>query len=103
VKRPGWLPERLYPFQSHFAQVAGWEVHYVDGGSGPSLLLVHGNPTWSCLYGHIIRALAPDFRCIAPDLPGFGVLARARGHLHHRDGTRSAWLSSRRRKTERQH
>ncbi len=80
VNRPGWLLEKLYPFQSHFAQVAGCQVHYVDEGSGPTLLLVHGNPTWSFLYRHIIRALAPDFRCIAPDLPGFGLSRGPEGY-----------------------
>jgi haloalkane dehalogenase len=37
------------------------------------LLLLHGNPSSSFLYRNIIRRLRGQFRCIAPDLPGFGL------------------------------
>jgi haloalkane dehalogenase len=74
--RPAWVPEQLYPFQSHYAQIDGAQVHYVDEGSGPPLLLLHGNPTWSFLYREIINGLRDQFRCIAVDYPGFG-LSRA--------------------------
>src|SRR5947199_7909533 len=55
--RPPWLPERLYPFESHYADVDGARVHYVDEGNGPPLLLLHGNPTWSFLYRDVIKGL----------------------------------------------
>jgi haloalkane dehalogenase len=51
----------------------GTPVHYVDEGSGPTLLFLHGNPTWSFVYRDVIRALRDDFRCIALDYPGFGL------------------------------
>jgi haloalkane dehalogenase len=50
-------------------------VHYVDEGAGPTLLLVHGNPTWSFLYRDIIKGLRTEFRCVALDYPGFGLSA----------------------------
>ena len=75
-ERPAWVPQDLYPFESRYAHVAGARVHYVDEGSGPPLLLLHGNPTWSFLYRDVIAGLRELFRCIAPDLPGFG-LSRA--------------------------
>jgi pimeloyl-ACP methyl ester carboxylesterase len=71
--RPDWFPHELFPFESHFVRVGDSQIHYVEEGRGPTLLLVHANPTWSFLYRHIIRELAPSFRCIAPDLPGFGL------------------------------
>jgi haloalkane dehalogenase len=74
--RPSWVPDELFPFQSRRAELGGGSVHYVDEGSGPPLLLVHGNPTWSFLYREIIRGLRDRYRCIAPDHPGFG-LSRA--------------------------
>jgi len=74
--RPPWLPEELYPFESHHADIDGARVHYVDEGSGPPLLLLHGNPTWSFLYRDLIKDLRDSYRCIAPDHPGFG-LSRA--------------------------
>ena len=78
--RPGWVPEDLYPFESHFLEVAGSTVHYVDEGDGPSLLLLHGNPTWSFLYRDIIRELRDSYRCIAVDHPGFGLSAPGAGY-----------------------
>ena len=74
--RPDWIPERLYPFESHHAEVGGARVHYVDEGAGPPLLMLHGNPTWSFLYRDLVRALSDSLRCIAVDYPGFG-LSRA--------------------------
>jgi haloalkane dehalogenase len=54
------------------------EVHYVDQGSGPPILFVHGTPTNSFEYRHLIAALSTRFRCIAPDHLGFGQSARPR-------------------------
>ena len=48
---------------------------YVDAGpaDGPVVLLLHGEPTWSYLYRHVIDVLVADgIRAIAPDLVGFG-------------------------------
>jgi haloalkane dehalogenase len=74
--RPAWVPEELYPFEDRYAEIDGAVVHYVDEGSGPPLLLLHGNPTWSFLYREIIVGLRDRFRCVAVDYPGFG-LSRA--------------------------
>jgi haloalkane dehalogenase len=76
TERPAWVPQALYPFADRWADAGGARVHYVDEGSGPPLLLLHGNPTWSFLYRDVIRGLSDSFRCIAPDHPGFG-LSRA--------------------------
>jgi haloalkane dehalogenase len=49
-------------------------LHVEDEGDPalPPLLLLHGNPTSSFLYRHLIAGLSDRFRCIAPDYPGFG-------------------------------
>ncbi|MDP9069005.1 MAG: alpha/beta fold hydrolase [Actinomycetota bacterium] len=73
VERPDWVPGELYPFRSHFLEIDGSNVHYVDEGSGPTLLFVHGNPSWSFLYRDIIIGLRDSFRCVAVDYPGFGL------------------------------
>jgi haloalkane dehalogenase len=80
MSRQDWVPEHLYPFESHYAEVGGARVHYVDEGRGPPLLLLHGNPTWSFLYRDIIKALRDRYRCIAPDHPGFGFSTAAPGY-----------------------
>ena len=58
--------------RSAFAQVDGQRVHYLEAGSGPPVLLLHGFPTSSHLYREVIPQLAATHRAIAPDLPGFG-------------------------------
>ena len=62
-----------FPFRSHYLDVGSARLHYVDEGAGPTLLLLHGNPTWSILYRGLIEHLRDAFRCIAPDLAGFGL------------------------------
>ena len=65
------LPD--YPFPSHFADVCGHRMHYVDEGRGETILLLHGNPTWSYLYRHVISGLSDRHRCVAVDHLGFGL------------------------------
>jgi haloalkane dehalogenase len=63
----------LYPFQSHYAQIGGRRMHYVDEGAGPTLLLVHGNPTWSFHWRELIAGLRGKHRLVAPDHIGCGL------------------------------
>lgn len=72
-ERPDWFRSDLLPFAPHWREVDGHQLHYLDEGSGPTLLMVHGNPTWSFVYRRMIAALADRFRCIAVDLPGYGL------------------------------
>jgi len=63
-----------YPFQSHYATVAGVRLHYLDEGQGPVIWLMHGNTSWSYLYRKMIPLLvAAGYRCFVPDLMGFGL------------------------------
>jgi haloalkane dehalogenase len=80
--RPAWVNDELFPFASHFADVGGAEVHYIDEGEGPVFLCLHGNPTWSFLYRHIVRGLRDQFRCIAVDYPGFGLSTAPVGYRY---------------------
>ncbi|NEU70225.1 DASH family cryptochrome [Spirosoma agri] len=80
TRRKQELDRNLFPFTSHYLSIDGNLVHYVDEGEGPTLLLLHGNPTWSFLYRHMIRQLAPYFRCIALDYPGFGLSTAKAGY-----------------------
>jgi pimeloyl-ACP methyl ester carboxylesterase len=52
--------------------VQGTSIHLEDEGSGPPALFLHGNPDSSILWRQVIKELKPRFRCLAPDLPGFG-------------------------------
>jgi cis-3-alkyl-4-acyloxetan-2-one decarboxylase len=63
----------LYPFQSHELTLDGHRYHYVDEGTGPVLLMVHGNPTWSFYWRNLILALRDRFRVVAVDHIGCGL------------------------------
>ncbi|MHC9293012.1 alpha/beta fold hydrolase [Mycobacterium sp. LTG2003] len=80
--RPAWVDDGLFPFESRFVEIDGHSVHYVDEGSGPVLLLLHGNPTWSFLWRDVISALRDEFRCIALDYPGFGLSTPRPGYRY---------------------
>lgn len=67
------LPD--YPFAPNYVEVQGYRIHYVDEGpkDGEVVLLLHGQPSWSYLYRHMIPLLAnAGYRVIAPDNVGFG-------------------------------
>ena len=67
------LPD--FPFKPHYIEVDGIRIHYVDEGSNDEeiILLMHGEPSWSFLYRHMIPPLVKaGFRCVVPDLIGFG-------------------------------
>src|SRR5258707_189478 len=51
-------------------------MHYLDEGKGETVLMVHGNPTWSFYFREVVKALSPDFRCIVPDHVGMGLSDR---------------------------
>jgi haloalkane dehalogenase len=82
VSRPAWVSDELFPFDSRFLDVGGANVHYIDEGDGPVFLALHGNPTWSFLYRHIVQGLADRFRCIALDYPGFGLSTAPAGYRY---------------------
>jgi len=72
----------LYPFATRWFESSVGRVHYLDEGSGRPLLLMHGNPDWSFLYRKMIPILAPHFRCIAMDYPGFGLSVHPAGYSY---------------------
>ena len=80
VSRPSWLPESLFPFESRFVEVGDARLHYIDEGTGPVLLFLHGNPTYSFGYRNVIKSLRDRFRCIAVDYPGFGLSQAPEGY-----------------------
>jgi haloalkane dehalogenase len=64
-----------YSFPANYADVGGLRMHYVDEGPGDAdpILMLHGEPSWSFLYRHMIPiCVAAGHRVIAPDLIGFG-------------------------------
>jgi haloalkane dehalogenase len=78
--RPAWLDPDLYPFVSRYVDIEGTRVHYIDEGTGPVVMFLHGLPAWSFLYRDVIKGLRGRFRVIALDLPGFGLSSSRPGY-----------------------
>lgn len=67
------LPD--FPYAPRYVELGGLRVAYIDEGprEAPTVLLMHGEPTWSYLYRKMIPVLlAAGYRVLAPDLVGFG-------------------------------
>jgi len=62
-----------YPYLGRFFPIGDHRMHYLDEGLGPCVVMVHGNPTWSYYFRHLIKKLAPTHRVIALDHLGCGL------------------------------
>ena len=95
------LPD--WDFKPHYTEISDsttgqyLRLAYVDEGprDGPAVLLMHGEPTWSYLYRHIIPQLvALGYRVVAPDLIGFGRSDKPADRNDYTYERHVAWLSS---------
>ena len=85
--RPEWVSDAMYPFESrYFEAPGGHRMHYVDEGYGAPIVFVHGNPSWSFEFRHLVGGLRDEFRCIAPDHVGFGLSSRSQRREDHHPG-----------------
>ncbi len=76
---PPWLDRAMFPYDARFVPVPGGQLAVTEVGEGPPVLLVHGTPTWSVDWRHLIPALSASHRVIAPDHLGFGRSPRVPG------------------------
>lgn len=72
----------LYPFQSHFLDLRGLRYHYLDEGRGETLVMVHGNPTWSFFFRRLVLAFRDRCRVIVPDHMGCGLSDKPDRHRY---------------------
>lgn len=70
------LPD--YPFEPHYADIGGLRLHYLDEGPADAdpVVMLHGNPSWSYYYRHLVTGLRERYRCIVPDHIGMGLSDR---------------------------
>jgi pimeloyl-ACP methyl ester carboxylesterase len=67
-----------YRFKPHYVKVKGKRLHYVDEkpkskAKGETVVMLHGNPTWSYLYRNFVPPLVKaGYRCVVPDHMGYG-------------------------------
>jgi len=93
------LPD--YPFEPNYAEVRDGEggtlrVHYLDEGPADAapVLLVHGEPSWSYLYRHMVPVLVDaGHRVVVPDLVGFGRSDKPTRQTDYSYARHVAWLS----------
>src|SRR5262249_11541332 len=87
---PFAVPRALFDADHRFVDLpSGARVHYVDEGTGETLLFLHGNPAWSFQWRDLIGGLRGSFRCVALDYPGFGLSPLPPAHgLTPRDQSR---------------
>jgi haloalkane dehalogenase len=65
------LPD--FSFESRYREVDGLRMAHLDEGEGAPVVFLHGEPTWSFLWRKVIPPVRDaGFRCVAPDLAGFG-------------------------------
>jgi haloalkane dehalogenase len=71
---------QLYPFESRWLDIRAGRMHYLDEGPAtvsdaapPTLLFVHGNPTWSFHWRNFVTSLRAEHRCVAVDHIGCGL------------------------------
>lgn len=89
------LPD--FKFQAHYVMVGDMRMHYVDEGppDGPVVLLLHGEPSWSYLYRHMIPPLADSgLRVVAPDLIGFGKSDKPENRADYSYARHVEWMQS---------
>lgn len=93
----------LYPFASHWHELDGVRLHYLDEGpnasdpSGgtatraaggvaaaerPALVMLHGNPTWSFFYRDLVTRFRDRYRCLVPDHIGMGLSDKPRDYAY---------------------
>jgi triacylglycerol lipase len=80
LARGGLALERMLS-RMHLRQatVDGFAMPYLEGGSGPLLLLIHGFGADKDAFTRMARHLVPHYHVISPDLPGFGEAGRKSG------------------------
>ena len=65
------LPD--FPFEPRYVEADGLRLARIDEGEGAPVVFLHGEPTWSFLWRKVIPpVIDAGFRCVAPDLAGFG-------------------------------
>jgi haloalkane dehalogenase len=79
-ERPFEVSKDEYPFTDRWLAFRDGHIHFVDEGDGPTVLLLHGNPTWSYLYRNVIKELRGECRLVALDYPGFGMSKAPTGY-----------------------
>ena len=86
-----------FPYEPHYLEIDNIRVHYIDEGPKDAevVLLMHGEPSWSFLYRHMIPILVnAGFRTVAPDLVGFGRSDKPSKQEDHTYAKHVKWMTT---------
>ena len=77
------MPDFFPGFARREVKTSGATINLVTGGSGPPLLLLHGNPLTHVSWHKVAPSLAESFTVVAPDLRGYGDSSKPPGGADH--------------------
>jgi cis-3-alkyl-4-acyloxetan-2-one decarboxylase len=93
-KMPRWL-EEMFPegMRRRMVDVGGVRMHVAEWGSGPAVVMLHGNPSWGFLWRKVVAELAGEgMRLIVPDLVGLGLSDKPRDGEAHSLAAHGTWV-----------
>lgn len=83
------------PFDRYLVEVEGLRLHVMEAGAGPTVVLLHGNPTWGFLWRKVAAELRGlPLRLVMPDLAGLGLSDKPRRSAFHTLRTHAGLLGS---------
>lgn len=84
--RAFWLHALLKKVMAMFVNIHGAKIHFSDTGKGVPTLFLHGIPDSSTVWNEVTHVVSASYRCVVPDLPGFGQSAVPAGFHVTLDG-----------------
>lgn len=90
-----FLARVLTGFKARDVTVNGVKWHYIEGGKGPTLVILHGIAAEADHWLGVAGPLRRQFRVLVPDLPGFGASQKPKGldfHIEQQARRLGAWL-----------
>jgi haloalkane dehalogenase len=91
---PRWL-EEMFPdgMRRRMVEVGGVRMHVAEWGSGPAVVMLHGNPSWGLLWRKVVAELVGEgMRLVVPDLIGLGLSDKPRDAEAHSLAAHGTWL-----------
>lgn len=89
---PPWIESQLPNMERYRVDIGAYRMHVMEAGDGPTVFMMHGNPTWGFLYRKVIQALGPNFRVIVPDMVGLGCSDKPRQSCQHTLENHITWV-----------
>jgi pimeloyl-ACP methyl ester carboxylesterase len=90
---PSWLDLGV-PFERYRVDLGAWRMHVMEHGHGPTVLMLHGNPTWGYLWRRVVASLGASYRVVVPDLIGLGLSDKPHTSCSHTLEAHIGWVGA---------